>query len=262
MSLTGKIVVITGGGSGIGGVASRLFAKKGATVIMLELNEATGKATEEEINANGGKALFIQTDVSSEESVNNAFAIIKERYGYIDALYNNASVFLGGRDDSIDKVSSDIWKRVLAINLDSILYCSKNAVALMKEKGGSIINTASSAGVVGVPACAAYTATKGATVALTREMAVDLGKYNIRTNCIAPAAIQTEMVKESNLSNPDFDNDFFQNQITPLKRWGKPEEVAAVACFLASDEAAYVNGVIISADGGITINGTVDKIKY
>lgn len=262
MNLADKIVVITGGGSGIGGVASRKFAEKGAKVVILELNEASGKAMESEILENGGNAWFIQTDVSSEESVKNAFAMIKEKYGRVDTIYNNASVFLGGRDTSIEYVKSDIWKKVLAINLDSILYCSQNAIPLMKEHGGSIINTASSAGVVGVPECAAYTATKGATVALTREMAVDLGKYNIRTNCIAPAAIQTEMVKESNLGDPDFDNDFFINQITPLKRWGKPEDIAELACFLASDEAAYLNGVIISADGGITINGTVNKIRY
>lgn len=256
MSLEGKVVVITGGGSGIGGVASRKFAQKGATVVMLELNEASGKATEEEINANGGKAYFIQTDVSNEEAVKSAFAQIKEKYGHIDALYNNASVFWGGRDDSIDKVPSDIWKKVLSINLDSVFYCSQNAVPLMKERGGAIINTASSAAVVGVPGCAAYTATKGATVALTREMAVDLGQYNIRTNCIAPAAIQTDMIKES---NPDLDDEFFIKQIQPIRRWGKPEDVAELACFLASDEASYINGQTISADGGITINGTVDK---
>lgn len=262
MNLSEKIVVITGGGSGIGGVASRKFAEKGATVVILELNEASGKAMESEILENGGNAWFIQTDVSSEEAVKNAFAQIKEKYGRVDALYNNASVFLGGRDDSIECVSSDIWKRVLSINLDSVFYCSQNAVPLMKEHGGSIINTASSAAVVGVPGCAAYTATKGATVALTKEMAVDLGKYNIRTNCIAPAAIQTEMVKESDLNDPDFDNEFFLNQITPLQRWGLPEDIAELACFLASDEAAYINGVVISADGGITINGTVNRIRY
>ena len=129
----------------------------------------------------------------------------------------------------------------------------------MKEKGGAIINTASSAGVSGIPGCAAYTATKGATVTLTRSMAVDYGKYNIRTNCIAPAAIETEMVKESNLNDPAFDNEFFLKQITPLRRWGKPSDVANLACFLASDEGAYLNGTIIPCDGGITINGNVNK---
>ncbi len=260
MNLTGKVVAITGGGGGIGRVASNVFAKNGAKVVILELNEQGGRETEAEIKAAGGEAMFIKTDVSSEESVNAAFAQIKETFGTLDALYNNASVFLGGRDTNLEDLSLDIWRKVLAINLDSVFLCSKAAIALMKKKGGAIINTASSAGVVGVPGCAAYTATKGGTVSLTRAMAVECGKYGIRTNCIAPAAIQTAMVKESNLSDPDFDNDFFIRQITPSCRWGKPEEVANLACFLASDEGAYINGAIIPADGGITINGNVNKM--
>lgn len=260
MNLKGKVVAITGGGGGIGRVASNVFAKNGATVAILELNEQGGLETEAEIKAAGGNALFIKTDVSSEESVKAAFAKIEETFGTLDALYNNASVFLGGRDTNLEDVSYDIWKKVLAINLDSVYLCSKYAIAIMKKKGGAIINTASSAGVVGVPGCAAYTATKGATVSLTRAMAVECGKYGIRTNCIAPAAIQTAMVKQSNLNDPDFDNDFFIRQITPSGRWGKPEEVANLACFLASDEAAYINGAIIPADGGITINGNVNKM--
>ena len=260
MNLKDKIVVITGGGGGIGRTASHVFAGYGAEVVILELNESFGKETEADILTKGGKAWYIHTDVSSEVSVKAAFAQIKEKYGRIDALYNNASVFLGGRDTNLEDLSSDIWKKVLAINLDSVFYCAQNAIPLMKEKGGAIINTASSAGVAGVPGCAAYTATKGATISLTRALAVECGKYNIRTNCIAPAAIMTDMVKESNLNDPDFDNDFFLRQITPLKRWGKPEDIANLACFLASDEGAYLNGVIIPADGGITMNGNVNKM--
>lgn len=260
MNLQGKIVVITGGGGGIGRTASHVFAGYGAEVIILEVNETFGKETEASILEKGGKAWYIHTDVSSEDSVKAAFTQIKAKYGRIDALYNNASVFLGGRDTNLEDLSSDIWKKVLAINLDSVFYCAQNAIPLMKEKGGAIINTASSAGVVGVPGCAAYTATKGATISLTRALAVECGKYNIRANCIAPAAIMTDMVKESNLNDPDFDNDFFIRQITPLKRWGKPEDIANLACFLASDEGAYLNGVIIPADGGITMNGNVNKM--
>ena len=260
MNLNGKVTVITGGGSGIGGVASKIFAAHGAKVVILELNEQYGNKTAAEIVEGGGEAWFIPTDVSDYNSVKSAFNQIGEKYGAIDALYNNASVFWGGKDTELEWLDVDVWKKVLSINLDSVFYCSKCAIPLMKEKGGAIINTASSAGVTGVPGCAAYTATKGGTVALTRSMAVECGKYNIRVNCIAPAAIQTEMVKESNLSDPNFDNDFFLRQITPLKRWGKAEDVANLACFLASEEGAYLNGVVIPADGGITINGNVNKI--
>jgi NAD(P)-dependent dehydrogenase (short-subunit alcohol dehydrogenase family) len=259
MNLSGKKVVITGGGGGIGRTASLLFAKYGAEVIILEYNDEAGKKTEADIIADGGKAWFIRTDISNSEAVKDAFDKIAEKYGTIDGLYNNASVFLGGKDTSIDNLENNIWDRVLAINLNGLFYCSKYASALMKEKGGAIVNTASSAGVVGIPQCAAYTATKGATVSLTRNMAADLGRYNIRTNCIAPAAIMTDMVKESNLNDPNFDNDFFIKQITPLKRWGKPEDVANLAAFLISDEGAYLNGTVIPCDGGITINGDVNK---
>ena len=262
MKLKNKIAVITGGSSGIGESGTRIFSAEGANVIILDVNEAAGKKLESELNSAGGNVLFIKTDISDEASVKSAFDEIEKKFGRVDALYNNASVFLGGRDTAISEVQSDIWKRVLAINLDGLYYCSKYAIKLMMQNGGAIINTASSAGVVGIPGCAAYTATKGATVTLTRSMAVDYGKYNIRTNCIAPAAIATDMVKESNLNDPNFDNEFFLNQITPLRRWGKPEDVANLACFLASDEAAYLNGVIIPCDGGITMNGNVNKEKY
>ncbi|MBQ4545307.1 MAG: SDR family oxidoreductase [Oscillospiraceae bacterium] len=256
MKLQGKIAVITGGAAGIGEAGTRRFAAEGAKVIILDVNESAGNALERELS----DVLFIKTDISDETSVKAAFDTIAEKYGRVDVLYNNASVFLGGRDGILGDVEESIWKKVLSINLDGIYHCTKFALPLMKENGGAIINTASSAGVVGIPGCAAYTATKGATVTLTRGLAVDYGKYNIRTNCIAPAAIETEMVKESNLNDPSFDNDFFLRQITPLKRWGKPEDVAALAAFLASDDASYLNGVIIPCDGGITINGTVNKM--
>lgn len=259
MRLKGKVAVITGGASGIGESGTRVFASEGASVVMLDVNEEAGNNLQNELRDKGQDVYFVKTDISDENSVKDAFDFITEKFGRVDALYNNASVFLGGRDGAISDVATDIWRKVLAINLDGMYYCSKYAIELMKENGGSVINTASSAAVVGVPGCAAYSATKGATVALTRSMAVDYGKYNIRTNCIAPAAIATAMVKESNLNDPDFDNDFFLKQITPLRKWGSPDDVANLACFLASDEAAYLNGVIIPCDGGITMNGNVNK---
>lgn len=255
MRLQSKVAVITGGAAGIGEAGTRRFAKEGAKVIILDINEIAGRALEHELE----NVWFIKTDISDEMSVKSAFEKIAQKYSRIDVLYNNASVFLGGRDGTLGDVEETVWKKVLAINLDGAYHCTKLALPLMKEKGGAVINTASSAGVAGIPGCAAYTATKGAAVALTRSLAVDYGKYNIRTNCIAPAAIETEMVKESNLNDPNFDNEFFLKQITPLRRWGKPEDVANLAVFLASDDASYLNGVIIPCDGGITINGNVNK---
>ena len=131
----------------------------------------------------------------------------------------------------------------------------------MMEHGGSIINTASSAGMIGIPGCDAYTATKGAIVQLTKSLAAEYGRYNIRTNCISPAAIMTPMVRQSNLDDDTFDAESFLKLRTPLRRFGTPEEVAQVALFLASDGASYLNGAIIATDGGITINGDLSKIK-
>ena len=262
MKLKNKVAVITGGASGIGVAGTRIFAEEGASVIMLDVNEAAGAAVEAELRAQGKDVTFIKTDISSIDEVEAAMAKVDEMYGKLDILYNNASVFLGGRDTVIADLPADIWTKTLAINLNGMYHCCKYAIPLIKKAGGgAVINTASSAGVVGIPGCAAYSATKGATIALTRSMAVDYGKFNIRSNCIAPAAIETEMVKQSNLNDPNFDNEFFLKQITPLRRWGKPEDIAHLACFLGSDEGAYLNGVIIPCDGGITMNGNVNREK-
>lgn len=259
MLLEGKVAAITGGGSGIGGCASTLFAREGAAVAILEVNPEVGRAKEAEILASGGKAAFIQTDVSNPESVEAAFKEIDRIFGRLDALYNNAGIFLGKNanrrnDDRVTELAIEVWERVLRINLFGVFYCCKYAIPLMvRSGGGAIINTASSAGVIGIPDCDAYTATKGGIVSLTRSLAVEYGPDGIRTNCIAPAAIRTEMVKESNLNDPSFDEQAFLTKGTPVRRWGLPEEVAQLAAFLASDQSKYLNGDIIRADGGITV---------
>lgn len=255
MKLKGKITAITGAGSGIGMAAARLFATEGAMIYLLEVNEKSGKEAEVSILKEGGKAKFINTDVSDCNSVKNSFSMIENLDGKLDVLYNNASVFLGKQDNTISELSLDVWNKILAINLNGLFYCSKYALQMMvRNKYGSIINTASSAGVIGIPKCDAYTASKGATVSLTRSMAVEYGPMGIRVNCIAPAAIKTPMVSESNLDDPDFDEKYFLQKGTPLRRWGLPDEVAQVALFLASEESSYLNGTIIVADGGITIS--------
>ena len=262
MRLKNKVCAITGGGSGIGRAAAELFASEGAKVFVLELSDAAGEETVCAIRNAGKQASFIKCDVASHASVKAAFARIAAESGALHVLYNNASVYLGGRDGKITDIEPEVWGCVLSINLNSIYYCCRYGIPLIqKSGGGSIINTASSAGVIGIPKCDAYTATKGATVALTRSMASEYGAYGIRVNCIAPAAIATEMVKQSNPDGNDFDAFNFINLRTPVRRWGKPEEVAQLALFLASDEASYINGTIIAADGGITINGDLAKAK-
>ena len=255
MLLKDKIAVITGGAGGIGLAGTKIFTRNGAKVIVLDFDEKAGLKVEKDLTSEGFTVKFIKTDISDENAVKSAFDIIKAEFGKIDVLYNNASVFLGGgRDNKISDLASDIWDRVLRINLYGTYHCTKYAIPLLRlAGGGSIINTSSSAGQIGIPECDAYTATKGAVTALTRSLAVEYGPEKIRTNCIAPAAILTEMVKESNLNDPRFDEKAFLQKGTPLRRWGLPEDVANVAMFLASDLSSYVNGTIIVADGDITV---------
>ncbi len=254
MKLKDKIAVITGGASGIGEHGTRLFAAEGATVIIFDVNVDAGNKLVEELTAKGQKVIFMQTDISNYDEVAASMHEIDKMFGKLDILYNNASVFLGGRDNIISEISLDIWNKILSINLNGLFHCCKHGIPLMRKAGGgTIVNTSSSAGVIGIPECDAYTATKGATVSLTKAMAVEYGPENIRVNCIAPAAIRTEMVKESNLNDPKFDENLFLTKGTPLRRWGLPEEIAKTALFLASEDSSYINGAILVADGGITI---------
>ncbi len=257
--LQDKVCVITGAAQGIGRAGAELFAREGAIVCALDLNDEAGAELEAKLRSFEGKGLYIHCDVSSEESVAAAFRKIEEVYGRLDVIYNNASVYWNGKDGIITDIKPEHWHKILAINLNSIYYCCHFGLPLLCKQGGAIINTASSAGVVGIPRCDAYTASKGATVALTRSLASEYGKYKVRTNCIAPAAIATPMIQESNPDDDFFDSNYFIKVRTPLRRWGEPEEVAKLALFLASDESSYINGAIITADGGITINGDLGK---
>ena len=250
--LKDKIVLITGGAGGIGAAAAERFAAEGAKVAIVDLDAEHGEALAARIGAR-----FFRCDVSSAEQVK----AVLENFTRIDVIYNNAGIFLPGRDGRITDIDEAVWEKVLAVNLRSVFLFCKYGIPLMMEHGGSIINTASSAGVIGIPGCDAYTATKGAIVQLTKSLAAEYGRYNIRTNCIAPAAIMTPMVRQSNLDDDSFDAESFLKLRTPLRRFGTPEEVAAVAMFLASDDASYLNGTVISTDGGITINGDLSKIS-
>ncbi len=261
--LNDKVVVITGGAGGIGSAASKIFAENGAKVVIADLDEKNGKALEAEINADGGTGKFIRCDVSNSQSVRDVLSFCKSDFGGLDVIYNNAGVYLANRDNRITDIEEDIWEKVMAVNLRSVfLFCKYGIPMLIERGGGSIINTASSAGMIGIPNCDAYTATKGAIVQLTKSLAAEYGRYNVRTNCISPAAIMTPMVRISNPPDCDaFDENAFLNLRTPLRRYGTPEEIAKIAVFLAGDDATYLNGAVIAADGGITVNGDLSKVQ-
>ena len=253
MRLEGKIAAITGAGRGIGRAAAELFAREGARLAILEMDPKTGKEAEDAIQAEGREARWFQVDISDPVQVERTFAQVEKVFGGLQVLYNNASVFLNKKDARVTDLPVDIWQKVIAINLSGLFYCCKFALPLMiKSGGGSIINTSSSAGLIGIPNCDAYTASKGGTITLTRSLAVEYGRQGIRANCIAPAGIMTPMLRASNLDDPDFDEQKFL-RMAPLGRYGTPEEIAKVALFLASDDSSFLNGAIIPADGATTI---------
>ena len=256
------VVIVTGGAQGIGRSAALKFAKEGATVALVDMNDEKGKQVVAEIGKNGGRAEFFHADVSKSADVKDAVEAIIRSMKRIDVLYNNASIFLPGKDGAVVDIEEEIWDRIIAVNLRSIYLWSKYAIPHMARAGkGVIINTASSCGLVGIPGCDAYSASKGATAALTRSMAVEYGPKGIRVNCIAPAAIKTPMLESSDLGNTNFDEKRFLELRSPSRRYGTPEEIGNVAVFLASDEASYINGAVIVADGGITISGDLSKIQ-
>lgn len=235
--LKGKVAIITGSTSGMGKSAAFLFAKHGCKVVVVGRNEEEGKKVAEKIKKN---AMFVKCDVSDESCVKKMIDEVIKKFGKIDILYNNAGILL---QKPIDLTSAEEFESVIKVNLEGQFLCAKYALAKMKQ-GASIINTASIAGLVGFPALTAYCASKGGIIALTRQLALDLAKKGIRVNCICPGAIDTPMTKgvtEEQIK-----------QMVPLGRIGKPEEVANLALFLASDASSYITGSIIVIDGGAT----------
>jgi NAD(P)-dependent dehydrogenase (short-subunit alcohol dehydrogenase family) len=260
--LENKTAVITGAGRGIGLAAALAFVNEGARVVLAEIDDELGRSAEAQLRAAGGEATFVRTDCANSADVQAMIARTEMLYGGLHVLYNNASVYLDQIDGPVTELAEETWTKILAINLNSVFLCCKYGLPLMlRSGGGAIINTGSSASVIGIPNCDAYTASKGATVALTRSLAVEYGPRNVRVNCIAPAAIRTPMMANSNpAASGRFDEERFLKLRTPLRRYGTAEEIARVALFLASDESSYLNGAVLVADGGITINGDLSRL--
>ena len=255
-NLTGKTAVITGGGSGIGRSISRLFARQGATVCILELNADAATQIVNEITEQGGQVSAFACDVSKQAEVTEAFDTIRQQTGRIDIVVNNAGIAHVG---NIEQTSEADLDRIYQVNVKGVYNGMLAAVKHMQETGGGVIlNLASVASVLGIPDRFAYSMSKGAVLTMTYSVARDYLKSNIRCNCLAPGRVHTPFVDGFLKKNyPGQEQEMFEklSKTQPIGRMGTPDEIAALALYLCSDEAAFITGTNYPIDGGfITLN--------
>jgi len=253
--LQGKVALITGAGSGIGRASALLFAREGAAVLVVDVNEKAARAVADAITSAGSPAFFVPANVTQAADCERAVRAAADKFGALHILFNNAGII---RRASVLDLSEADWDRVMAVNAKSIFLMSKFAIPVIeKSGGGSIINTASGWGLAGGPKAVAYCASKGAVVLLTKAMAIDHGPQNIRVNCICPGDTDTPMLRSEAQQLGTATDRFLQEAAhRPLQRVGTPEEIAQAALYLASDAASFVTGTALVVDGG-GLAGTV-----
>jgi NAD(P)-dependent dehydrogenase (short-subunit alcohol dehydrogenase family) len=247
MRLEGKVGLITGGGSGMGRVAAELFTREGASVVLTDVVDEAGEGTAQAI---GDRAYFVHADVSRESDAEAMVRATVDRFGRLDVLYNNAGVMLSD-DGSVDAISEAIWDTTLAVNVKGVAFgCKYGIPAMVASGGGSIINVASFVAWVGAATSqTAYTSSKGAVLAMTREIAVEYARRGIRCNALCPGPVETPLLMQL-LS----DEQRRQRRLVhiPMGRLGRAEELARAALFLASDDSSYMTGASLIVDGGLT----------
>jgi len=244
MKLTDKVAIITGAASGMGKAMATLFALEGARLVIADIDDKGSEQTVNEINSTNGKAIFVHTDVSKSSDVKNLIDATIDEFSKIDILVNNAGIFM--KMTPIEEIDETVWDRIYSVNVKGIFHGTKYVVPVMKKSGGGIIiNTASMTGQRPGSMQSAYASSKGAVIALTKALALELAPYGIRVNCICPILTDTPMMKEV----PEERIKEIAGAI-PLGRLAKPEDIAYAALYLASGESSMLTGVILNVDGG------------
>ncbi|HXY14470.1 MAG TPA: SDR family oxidoreductase [Terriglobales bacterium] len=248
-TLAGRVAVITGAGSGIGRATAQLFAGEGARVVIADLNKEAGEAVVSEIRDLGGRAAFERADVTNARDCERLVDRAMREFGRIDVLFNNAGII---RRASVAELSEADWDRVMAVNVKSIFFLCRLVIPIMiRNGGGSVINMSSGWGLAGGARAAAYCASKGAVVLMTRAMAIDHGKQNIRVNCLCPGDTDTGMLRhEAQQLGETAERFLSESARRPLGRLGKPDEIARAALFLATPASSFVTGAALVVDGG------------
>jgi NAD(P)-dependent dehydrogenase (short-subunit alcohol dehydrogenase family) len=251
--LNGKVAIITGAASGMGRATAIRFAGEGAKIVIADLNKEGGESAARDCRENGSDAIFQKTDVSGEADVKAAVERAVKEFGRLDTIYNNAG--LGGATGPIEQITVENWDKTLAILLRGVFLGIKHAVAPMRKVGGgSIISTASIAGIQGYAGIHAYSAAKAAVINLTRSAATELAKDKIRVNCICPGGINTPLIYNNIPGGADTTAQFL-SKMQPMPREGRPDDIANMALFLASDESEWITGTAMVVDGGFTAAG-------
>ena len=253
MRLNDKVSIITGGASGMGRVAARMFAAEGARVVVVDVSAEAARSVADEVTAVGGQAIAVVADVSKEADAKRMVDETIAAYGRVDILYNNAGI-MPEADHSVIDTSVEDWDRVMAVNVRGVFLGCKYAIPKMVEQGsGSIINISSFVALMG---CSnpqdAYTASKGAVLALTKSLAVQFAPKGVRTNAICPGPVETPLLMDWLVKDEEAKR--IRLARNPTGRFGKPEEIVHMAIYLASDESRWTNGAAMVVDGGITVN--------
>ncbi len=244
MKLSNETALITGAGSGIGRAIAMRFAAEGARIVVAELNETSGNETANLIKAQGGEAMAVTTDVSNSASVTQLFHAVDAQGWGTDILVNNAGQ--GGTLTPMHQLTDDAWQAMLATHLNGTFYCTREAInRMLPNQSGAIINIASVAGLAGMPMGVSYSAAKAGIIGFTKAAGKEVARFGIRINAIAPGWVETPILDHL----PDTLREAMTTMV-PLGRIGQPEEIAALALFLASEESSYIIGQVISPNGG------------